>query len=247
MHEKTNERISLPPPAMTPMLDLLQKLAQINNVGEFRSPDPLRDNVSPDSWLLPSGANLLWLLTQSLVFGQTDSADFKRVVEALKSFHNALQGDIGTNHAQVHAEFEALEGTLRKQSAAVDRLLGQSASQGTSKPFLHALQQTLFVQCANRGKTAARFRIVNRTGKPSSVDFRASFAAADGVIGAALNFEPNDLHLEPQQAAICSAVIDLSRCPHIANKTLELGADVYLNSKLTLKLFISVEVYGEHA
>jgi hypothetical protein len=103
------------------------------------------------------------------------------------------------------------------------------------------------VQSASRGKTAARFRVVNRTGKCSFVNFRPRFAAESGMPEAALTFEPNSLHLEAGQATICKAVIDLSRCPDSANKALEMGADIYLNTELTLKLFICVEVYDEDA
>jgi hypothetical protein len=191
MQDTTNGRASvLPPMATRPVLDLLQILARNHNL------DSLRDNASLDPWLLPCGANLLWLLTDSLIFGKMDLAiGFKPMVAALKSFHAAVQKDIITNHAHVYSEFESLESTLRRQSAAVDRRLGQSAkSQTTPKGFVHAVQQTLFVQCANRGKTAARFRVVNRTGKSSVVDFRPRFVAEACMPEAALIFEPNGLH-----------------------------------------------------
>jgi hypothetical protein len=228
----------------TSMLDVLQNLNRINN-----SESPRDASYVP--WLLPSAANLLRLLTESSVFGKTVPApDFKPIVEALKSFHTTLQSDAGANYSQDYAEFEELASTLRKQSAAVDRRLGVLDSPTRSKATLHAVQQTLFVQCANRGKTAARFRVVNRTGKASFVNFRprlADISSVTGVAELALNFEPTGLHLEPLQAAICKAVIDLSKCSHIPDQTLEMGADVYLNSELTLKLFLSVEVYDEHA
>ena len=244
MHETTNGRDSVfPPMAPTPLLDLLQFLARTRNL------DSRRDNSFPVPWLLPSGANLLSLLSETLLFRKIGPPpDFKPIVEALRCFHTAFQKDAGTKHNQVYSEFEALESTLRKQSAAVDRRLRQSAtSQTTSKAFLHAVQQTLFVQCASRGKTAARFRVVNRTSKSSFVNFHPRFAAESGMPEAVLTFEPNSLHLEAGQAAICKAVIDLSRCPDGANKELEMGADIYLNTELTLKLFICVEAYDEDA
>jgi hypothetical protein len=232
---------AFPPMAPTPVLDLLRMLVRTHDL------DSRRDNSFPGPWLLPSGANLLWLLSDTLIFGKIGSTpDFKPIVEALRCFHTAFQKDVGTNHSQVYTEFEALESTLRKQSAAVDHRLGQSAtSQTTSKAFLHAVQQTLFVQCASRGKTAARFRVVNRTGKSSFVNFRPHFAT--GLPEAVLAFQPNSLHLEAGQAATCKVVIDLSSCPDRANKAFEMGADIYLNTELTLKLFICVEVYDEDA
>jgi hypothetical protein len=244
MHATTSGSKSVfPPMAPTPVLDLLQMLARIHDL------DSRCDNSFPGPWVLPSGANLLWLLSETPIFGKIGSTpDFKPIVEALRCFHTAFQKDVGTNHSQVYAEFEALENTLRKQSAAVDRRLGQSAtSQTTSKAFLHAVQQTLFVQCASRGQTAARFRVVNRTGKSSFVNFRPHFAAESGLPEAVLGFQPNSFHLEAGQAAICKVVIDLSRCPDGANKAFEMGVDVYLNTELTLKLFICVEVYDEDA
>jgi hypothetical protein len=244
MHETTNGKNSVfPPMAPTPGLDLLKILARTHDL------EARRDNSFPGPWLLSSGASLLWLLSETLLFGKIGSTpDFKPIVEALRSFHAASQKQMRANHDQVYSEFEALESTLRKQSAAVDRRLRQSAtSQTTSKAFLHAVQQTLFVQCACRGKTAARFRIVNRTGKSSSVNFCPRFTAESGMPEAALTFEPNSLYLEAGQAATCKAIIDLSRCPDSANKAFEMGAEIYLNTELTLKLFICVEVYDEDA
>jgi hypothetical protein len=157
-----------------------------------------------------------------------------------------------TTYEMTNRKFRELEATLRQQQIAVDRLLGSDGSTRDEPPkrVLRALQQTLFLQCPQRGGTAGRFRCVNKTGKPAYVDIRArKCPGAETSLPdeAIVVFEPNGKRLEPQEAAIFRAIVDLSHCQNAAAETLETFADVYLSDELTLKLFICVEVYDDQS
>jgi hypothetical protein len=230
---------------LSPVLDVLQTLLG----SQVRALDngPLLNQGIFGQQPLSSCTLLLRLLTESLLLPSLrPDLDFKPIVEALKSIHEASQESRFENHhyPYPHQALQELETTLRKHSRAVDQLLGEETKGGrTEKRGLHAVQQTLFLQCARYGKTAGRFRVANRTGKPAAVHFQPH-AAEPSLDYATLIFEPESCRLQPEEAAVCRAVIDLSKCSSTANQ-IEMRADVYLNSELTLKLFVSVAIYEE--
>ena len=150
-----------------------------------------------------------------------------------------------------HQEFGKLETMLRQQQIAVDRLLGYRETDGDQrKPVLHALQQTLFLQCPKRGKTAGRFRCVNRTSNAALVDIRQRQPqdTEDGLPDEAIiKFEPIGRRLGPEEAGIFCATVDLSGCQIVSAGRRETFADLYVSGELALKLFICVEIYDEQS
>jgi len=209
-------------------------------------------NQEPTSPLSPI---FLWELGQARIFPFLSlTPDLSQIVAALRSIHNNFQVNGREDRASyetTHRKFRKLETTLREQQVAVDRLLGYRVTDGDSrKPALHALQQTLFLQCPQQGKTAGGFRCVNRTGKSALVDIRAR-RSQDTDAGlpakAIITFEPNGKRLEPEEAGIFFATVDLSDCQTVSAGTLETFADVYVSDKLALKLFIRLEIYDEQA
>jgi hypothetical protein len=231
-----------PQVAISPALALLQILADVNNVQHFGT---LATRATGNSNMPLCGGALLPFLTGTL-FTPHLTSDFTPIVESLKSIHMALEAQGPSSSHQFNRELHGLETTLRDHAIAVDRLLGYRASGEPSKPVLHALQQTLFLQCPRGGKTAGRFRVVNRTGKRAYVDFHPCPCrpGEDGMISAEadLAFEPNRACLESDEAAIFRALVDLSNGQQVTG-TLEMSAGVWLNSELTLRLFIYIEVY----
>jgi len=236
---------------LSPVLELLKQAAPDNNVSAYPRPS-VRDEVS----LRPHQmVGLMPLLASSLFLPTLRSrSDFTAIVEALRSIHAGFQSN-RRPYEEIHQTFHELEARLKDHLVALDRVLGHRAKpEKPTKAVLHALQQTIFLQCSRSGKTAGRFRCVNRTGKPAYVDFRTrSYGDVAAISGATLAFEPSVQNLAPDEAAIFRAVVDLSNCPQTPDETPELGANVYLmgadihlNGELTLKLFISIEIYDEH-
>ena len=196
----------------------------------------------------------LWELSQALILCFSSSPpDFSRVVAALRSVHNfQVNGrEDPARYESTHQEFGKLETMLRQQQIAVDRLLGYRETDGDQrKPVLHALQQTLFLQCPKRGKTAGRFRCVNRTSNAALVDIRqrqpqdTEDSLPDEAI---IKFEPIGRRLGPEEAGIFCATVDLSGCQIVSAGRRETFADLYVSGELALKLFICVEIYDEQS
>ena len=196
----------------------------------------------------------LWELSQALILRFSSSPpDFSRVVAALRSVHNfQVNGrEDPASYESTHQEFGKLETMLRQQQIAVDRLLGYRETDGDQrKPVLHALQQTLFLQCPKRGKTAGRFRCVNRTSNAALVDIRQRQPqdTEDGLPDEAIiKFEPIGRRLGPEEAGIFCVTVDLSGCQIVSAGRRETFADLYVSGELALKLFICVEIYDEQS
>ena len=241
-------------PGLSPILDLVRILSLANDVHRLGTGALVPRGVMPDGQTSPS-LPTLWELGKALFLSPlTSTPDFAPLVERLRSIHNASRnngrGD-GAHCEKTHRTFSELETKLREQSEAVDRLLGSRNSREVrGKAVLHALQQTLFLQCPQGGKTAGRFRCVNKTGKSAVVDIRARRCSGpDGILQdeATIDFEPNGRRLEPEETGLFRAVIDMSNCRNPVAQPLEIGADVYVGGELTLKLFVNVEVYVESA
>ena len=93
----------------------------------------------------------------------------------------------------------------------------QTPSTASSAPSIRAKRSCTryskrsFLECPQGGKTAGRFRCVNKTGGPAYVDIRARACRgreAGPLDQVVIGFEPAGRRLEPQEAAIFSAVID---------------------------------------
>lgn len=232
MEENTDEYDARINRLLGPAFSILNIVA---NASETGSSNPSASAATP----------ILWALSKSVSRPELSAHDFGPIVESLRRFHQAASGvDDRISHKKIHQPLREIETKLREQATAVDRLLAFSSS---DRPFLHALQQTLFLQCPRGGKTAGRFRCVNRTGAPALVDIRArrALAGADESCKSepAVTFEPTNQRLEPEESATFCVIVDLAQCPNAGEKPIQICADIYLNSELTLKLFVCVEVY----
>lgn len=172
------------------------------------------------------------------------SDDFTAVVEVLRHIHETTSGiEHWGSHDDIIRPIRELEEKLRQHASAVDRLLD---SKDSKKPFLSVFQQTLFLQCPRGGKSAGQFRCVNRTGKPVRSDIRSRGCiggTSDSCYEPSLTFEPNNQWLEPEESGIVRAIVDLTTYPNASDEQIQMCADIYLDEKLSLKLFICVEVY----
>lgn len=248
-----NQAGAVPSPfSASPALDLLNGLLRLNGMSNFRAPPSLGEEPTLSPQMVLSGATILPLLARSLLMSPLDSApDFSSVIEVLKSIHGRANsnGNKASGPERIHRLLQDLETGLRDQSAAVDRLLGyNSSSKDTAnESVIHALQQTLFLQCPKQGKTAGHFRVANNTGRSGEVHFRVypSHTPEIGSTGAVMTFDPSSARLESKDAMIFRVLVDLSTVQEIVPDHLEFGADIHLNDELMLKLFMFIEVYDE--
>jgi hypothetical protein len=233
---------------VSPVLDFLKLLMLINEAdgSSIRGDDQRLAEPS-----FPSPQMSLSDLARPMFLATTTDPDLGPQIEALKSVHGAFEAAARIpreTSVKSHRKIQDLEAALREQSAAVDRLLGHRSGEQPLNASLVAFQQTLFLQCPRGGRTAGHFRCVNRTDSPADVEIRARsmpHTEAGFEDQAMLAFEPANQRLAPQQAAIFRASVDLSRCQHVRDATLEFGADIYLRGQLALKLFICVEIYDD--
>jgi len=169
--------------------------------------------------------------------------DFRPLVEVLRCIHQAAsEREIGGSHENIHQPLQDLEAKLREHTTTVEQLLASSES---DQPILHALQQTLFLQCPRGGRTAGQFRCINRTGTAARVDIRSHGAVGDDDPRnePIVTFEPTNQRLEPEESCLVRATVDLANCPNAGNKSIEICSDIYLNNKITLRLVICVDIY----
>jgi hypothetical protein len=233
---------------VSPVLDFVKLLMLVNQADGAGIRDDWQRLAEPS---LSSPLTFQSDLAKAIFLMATPNPDLRPSIEALKSVHEVFEAAASgsrENRVKSHREIQELEGRLREHSAAVDRLIERRSGEQPFKPVLGAFQQTLFLQCPRGGRTAGHFRCVNRTDRPAYVDIRARSrpGTEEGLEEQAmLEFEPVIQRLEPQQAAFFRASVDLSRCQHVRDATLEFDADVYLRGQIALKLFICVEVYDE--
>ena len=233
----------------SPVLDFLKLLMLINEPNGSTIPGDDHRLAEPS---FPSPHMFLSDLARAMLMPAANP-DFGPSIEALKSVHGAFEDAARKRRESAvksHRKIQELEATLREQSAAVDRLLGHRSGEQPHNAALAAFQQTLFLQCPRGGRTAGHFRCVNRTDSPADVDIRVrSMPSTEAGFEdqAMLAFEPANQRLAPQQAAIFRASVDLSRCQHVRDATLEFNADIYLRGQLALKLFIWVEIYDDQS
>ena len=160
-----------------------------------------------------------------------------RPEEQRASFYEALQERIRT------AEAAALE-----QHTAIDRMLDRAGNGGADVSARTALvQETVWLQCARGGRTAGRFRCINRADGAVRAQIRPGATTVPGggrIEGAAITVSPQECTLGPGAAAIITVAIDLQGCPTVAGDRIESCVDVELEGGASaLRAWIAVDLY----
>ena len=152
------------------------------------------------------------------------------------SFYEALQERIRT------AEAAALQ-----QHTAIDRMLDPAGNGDADARGRTALvQETVWLQCARGGRTAGRFRCINRVGAAVRAQIRPGATTVPGggrIEGAAITVSPQECTLGPGAAAIITVAIDLRDCPAVAGDRIEGCVDVELEGASALRAWIAVDLY----
>lgn len=147
----------------------------------------------------------------------------------------------------LHEHVRQAEALTRAGHAAIDRLLGRAGNGATAPDLRPALvQETVYLQCARRGRTAGRFRCVNRADATVRARVRPGAVTAPGgrrVEGAAMTVSPRECTLGPGEPAIIRAGIDLRRCGGLAEDRIESSAEVEIDGACTLKVWLAIDLY----
>jgi len=166
--------------------------------------------------------------------GPTPGGEFAGNPDA--SVYGALQERVGQ-----------LETELRCHVETVDRLL--ESKRPASEHAAHTFhQQTLYLQCPSGGRTAGRFRCVNRRGDRSSVtSMLRPFTISLELLAAAptLSVRPGSFILNAEASEIITVEIDFSPCPELASGVVQTSIDLRMNDSMALKIWIEVELHEQ--
>jgi hypothetical protein len=150
--------------------------------------------------------------------------------------------------------YEALQARIRQAEAAtlerhtaIDRMLDRAGNGGSDAAGRTALvQETVYLQCARGGRTAGRFRCVNRADAAVRARVRPGAATVPGggrIEAAAITVSPHECTLGPGAAAIITVAIDLQRCAAVAGDRIDSCVDVELDGACALKVWMAVDLY----
>lgn len=143
-------------------------------------------------------------------------------------------------YAGLRQHVEDLERRTRERAAAVDRGLGREP--GSPAPY----QETLYLQSVRGGRTAGRFRCLNRRAQPTSVTaVLRPFTSAGRPATAApsLTVRPGSFTLEPEAAAIVTVEVDLSTCSTLEAGPLQTSLDLLMDGAASVKVWIELDIY----
>ena len=150
--------------------------------------------------------------------------------------------------------YEALRERLRETEAAtlerhgaIDRMLDRAGSGGTDARGGAALvQETVYLQCARGGRTAGRFRCLNRADAEVRAQIRPGATTVPGggrIEGAAIAVSPSECTLGPGAPAIITVAIDLQDCAAVAGDRIASWVEVELDGACALKVWLEIDVY----
>lgn len=173
----------------------------------------------------------------------------KEIVKALAGIHDAGGGNIPriTGYESTFRQFYAFQKHLTKQKAAMDRLLnGVFGPPGTAQASSPVFQQTVNLQGQRGGNATGWFRTINRTKSRARVSFGEPFVHADGGRSdehIPVSFSPDTAELEPNENIAVRVDIDLNDTG--TSGPMLISTSVLMNEEITVKLWLSVDVYDE--
>jgi len=107
-------------------------------------------------------------------------------------------------------------------------------------------QETLYLQCARGGRTAGRFRCMNRRNRRTSVTSALRPFRMNGLPQAAapmLTIRPGSFALDAGASEIIAVEVDLGPCPDLVDSNLQTSIDLHMNDAVALKIWIEIHVY----
>ena len=226
-----------------PICDLVDALREIHE-----------SKTAPDTRAVPhwpglSGAGLHFptffsrLALESLTRG---SEDLFRFLTPAPNSASGVSPNEARRYDALRGRLEQMEREARRHADAVDRLLERDEPSVRAATRPTPYQETLYLQCMSSGRSAGRFRCINRRGQPTSVSSvlrpftmnGAPFAAAP-----ALTLRPGVFSLDAGQTQIIVVEVDLVPCSNLSAGTLQTSIDLLMNEAVSLKIWVEIDVY----
>jgi hypothetical protein len=151
-------------------------------------------------------------------------------------------------YASLQGRFGELETELRRHAENVDRLLDRSDPASAEPSGVTFHQQTLYLQCPSGGRSAGRFRCINRRVERMSVtSLVRPFTRNLEPLAAAptLSLRPDSFVLSAGASEVITVEVDFGSCPELASGVLQTSIEVRKNDAMFVKIWIEVELYEQ--
>lgn len=153
----------------------------------------------------------------------------------------------GSRYEAMRQSIRGIEASLAERNEWIEQNTRCRADCGPGPAGpMPLLQETIYLQCARAGRTAGRFRCINRTGERGSLSTRVGALRspnAEVIEAAQLSIHPAELILEADEAAVMTASVDLRRCPACPDDEIEGSLDIQIDGACTQKMWIMIGLY----
>jgi hypothetical protein len=225
-----------PPEASLP--DVVAALRDIYNCKSLDAPPPSAPHSGQD---LPSPALVSRVILDAIARGNEDLAQLLAPLNREAAF----EPEAVRRYSALRNRLDRLEQDARQHAAVVDRFLNHDPSTVGQRDGAVPSQETLYLQCQRAGRTAGRFRCVNRRSHRASVTLSPRPFTINGVPQTAapiMGIRPDSFALAPGASAMLTVEVDLGSCPDLLDN-LQTSIDLHMNNAIALKIWIEIDVY----
>jgi hypothetical protein len=174
------------------------------------------------------------------------SEDLARLIKPALDAPTGSEDGAARQYSALRDRFDRLERNVRQHAVTVDRLLNPDSPPPGMPASAAPYQETLYLQCARGGRTAGRFRCMNRRNRRTSVTSALRPFRMNGLPQAAapmLTIRPGSFALDAGASEIIAVEVDLGPCPDLVDSNLQTSIDLHMNDAVALKIWIEIHVY----
>jgi len=225
-------------PPEAPLPDVVAALRDIYHSKSRDAPPPSAVHSGQD---LPSPALFSRVILDAIARGNDDLAQLLAPLNRAA----AVEPEAVRRYSALRNRLEQFEQDARQHAAAVDRFLNRASSTAGQRDGTVPSQETLYLQCQRAGRTAGRFRCVNRRRHRASVTLSPRPFTINGVPQTAapiIGVRPDSFALAPGAWAVLTVEVDLGSCPDLLDN-LQTSIDLHMNNAIALKIWIEIDIY----
>ncbi|NUZ05911.1 hypothetical protein [Piscinibacter koreensis] len=245
---------------MSPLLNFAQSLISA-------SPDELarlfggideqrtRERLSHDAPAADVARPITRLLQLPAGRGPGAAVDVARLAEVLSSIHDKQSREReadGAAYEQLWRKLRGVESKLAEHASLVDAVMTKVAPLHPAPAALPAstLQQTILVQCPRAGRSAGRFRCLNRFSEQVEVSIASSAVHrpdGDGspVQGAIAGVEPARFILAARAHRVVELQLDLRNADTSGVDAVSASFAVHMGNKPHARVWLEATLYDE--
>ena len=175
-----------------------------------------------------------------------EAPDLSHILTAVSLLQSAAKGVVPTpsSYDEVRRYFLDFQTQLRRQKLAIESLVGKTF-EASALPSAPVFQQSLHLRCPRDGRTAGRFRCVNRTDRRTTVTIASEPFLGDAtgpLEGATITATPATCALDPQESQTFIVDVDFSTCSKGPDREAGAAIEIAMDGELAMKVWIAVEL-----